>query len=112
MSSRHTRRKLAKAKALAKLEGLAQAERSRRIAATVKANKSSPVSRKAQIVLKPIEGTPLKEKVYIPAIDRNFYPQSCMATLQEKSARGYVARNVKASDYLPHGSVARGFNRG
>ena len=70
MSSRHTRRKLAKAKALAKLEGLAQAERSRRIATTVKANKSSP-------------------------IERNYYPQSCMATLQEKSARGYVASNLR-----------------
>lgn len=87
MSSRHTRRKAAKAKALAKLEGLAQAERSRRIAATVKANKSSP-------------------------IERNYYPASCMGNLQEKATRGYVARNVKASDYLPHGSVARGFNKG
>lgn len=87
MSSRHTRRKAAKAKAEARLEQLAQAERSRRIGQTVKANKSAP-------------------------IERNYYPQSCMADLTSKAAFGYVARNAKAADYLPKGTVARGFNKG
>ena len=45
MSSRHTRRKLAKAKQADKLVTLAQAERSRRIHAIVLANKSVPVER-------------------------------------------------------------------
>jgi len=87
MSSRHTRRKAAKAKAEAKLEGLAQAERSRRIAKQVLSNRQAP-------------------------IERNYYPASCMGNLAEKATRGYVARNVKAADYLPKGSVANGFNRG
>lgn len=87
MSTRHERRKSAKVKAEARLEGLAQAERSRRIAKTVKANKSAP-------------------------IERNYYPSSCMGNLAERSFRGYVARNTKQADYLPRGSVAHGFNKG
>lgn len=87
MSSRHTRRKLAAKRAEAKLEGLAQAERSRRIAKTVKANKSAP-------------------------IERNYYPGSVMGNLGEYATRGYVARNTKSLDFLPRGTVARGFNKG
>lgn len=87
MSSRHTRRKASKANQQRKLEGLAQAERSRQIAETVRKNKSSP-------------------------IERNYYGPSCLADLGAKSHRGYVARNAKALDYLPKGTVAHGFNRG
>jgi hypothetical protein len=87
VSSRHQRRKAAKAKAAERLEGLAQAERSRRVAVTVKANKSAP-------------------------IERNYYPASIMGNLSEYASRGYVARNTKSLDFLPRGSVARGFNKG
>jgi hypothetical protein len=87
MSSRHTRRKSAKAKQLAKAEGIAQAARSYEVAAIVKANKSSP-------------------------IERNYYRSSPMGRLAEYSHRGYVARNSKGLDYLPKGTVAHGFNRG
>lgn len=45
MSSRHTRRKAAKAKQLAKAQGLAMAERSMTIAAIVKQNRNAPNER-------------------------------------------------------------------
>jgi len=85
--NRHQRRKLARVKAEEKLLGLAQAERSRRIAETVKANKSAP-------------------------IERNYYPQSVFAGFASRSHSGYVCHNIKGQDFLPKGSVARGFNRG
>jgi len=65
MSSRHTRRKLAKAKAQAKLEALAKAARSAMIADVVKANKSAP-------------------------IERNYYRPSPMGRLGEFAPRGVV----------------------
>lgn len=71
MSSRHTRRKLAKAKQAEKLIALARAERSRQIAETVRKNKSSP-------------------------IERNYYPSSLMGRLAEFSHRAYVTRPSQA----------------
>ena len=68
MSSRHTRRKAAKAKQLAKAEGIAQAHRSWQIAQIVKANMSAP-------------------------IERNYYPSSIMGRLDSLSHRGYVCHN-------------------
>ena len=87
MSSRHTRRKRAKAAWVKKAEGLAQASRSAEIAAIVRENKTRP-------------------------IERNYYPQSNMGKLASLSHRGYVARSIKSLDYLPKGSVAHGFNKG
>ena len=55
MSSRHTRRKAAKAKQQTKLEALAQAQRSANIAKIVRENKSAP-------------------------IERNYYPQELIVT--------------------------------
>ena len=68
MSSRHTRRKAAKAKQQAKLEALAQAQRSANIAAIVRANKAAP-------------------------IERNYYAPSLMGRLDSMSHRGYVCHN-------------------
>ena len=68
MSSRHTRRKAAKAKQQTKLEALAQAQRSANIAAIVRANKAAP-------------------------IERNYYPSSNMGRLDNMSHRGYVCHN-------------------
>lgn len=65
MSSRHTRRKLAKARLEAKLEALAMAEKSRQVAKVVKANKAAP-------------------------IERNYYPASSMGRLSETAARAQV----------------------
>lgn len=88
MSSRHTRRKAAKAKAEAKLERLAIAERSRRIAETVNLNKRSP-------------------------IERNYYPTSSpIARGSHMAPRARIMRNTKSLDYMPKGSVAHGFNKG
>lgn len=61
MSSRHTRRKAAKAKAQTKLEALVQAQRSANIAKVVRDNKSAP-------------------------IERNYYPQSSFSDLTSRAA--------------------------
>jgi rRNA-processing protein FCF1 len=71
MSSRHTRRKAAKAKAEAKTLELAKAYRSHLVQETVARNMSQ----------KP---------------ERNYYPpSSCMADLAGKSHRAYVCQNDK-----------------
>lgn len=80
MSSRHTRRKLAKAKAEAKLEGMARAEMSRRIAETVRLNKAAPV-------------------------ERNYYPASSLGRVAEQSAfatgaNGKRVREIE-NEFLP-----------
>lgn len=72
MSSRHTRRKAAKAAAQAKLERLAAAQRSATIGAIVKANKSAPV-------------------------ERNYYPESPMGRLGEHAPRGLVSAGMTYS---------------
>jgi hypothetical protein len=87
MSSRHTRRKAAKLRDYEKLIALAQAERSRQIAAIVRDNMSKP-------------------------IERNYYPSSPMGRLSERATYGRVGTNIKSLDYLPKGSVAHGFNKG
>jgi hypothetical protein len=86
MSSRHTRRKAAKAKATAKLEALAMAEKSRRIAKVVKANLRSPISHLISEEYQ-IEGT------------RNYYPPSLMGSLSEKAATGKVVGHGSAVKY-------------
>lgn len=72
MSSRHTRRKLARERHQRKLEGLAKAARSAMIAGIVKANKSSP-------------------------IERNYYPSSPMGRLGENAPRAKVSGGITYS---------------
>lgn len=87
MSTRHQRRKAAKANAQRKLEGLAQAARAAEVAAIVRKNKSQP-------------------------IERNYYPSSIMGRLAESAAFGRVASNVSHVEYETKGTVANGFNSG
>lgn len=65
MASRHQRRKAAKAKAEARLEGIAIAAKAYEIAKVVRKNKAQPIL-------------------------RNYYPPSLMGRLQETAARGNV----------------------
>lgn len=81
-TSRHQRRKAAKAKAEAKLVQLAQAERSRRIAETVRANKNAPV-------------------------ERNYYPPSSMGNLQQKAATARVTGHASGVIYKDRTRFAR-----
>lgn len=74
MSSRHTRRKAAKAKQLDKLLRLAQAERAKQVGMIVRANKSKP-------------------------IERNYYPASPMGNLGEYAARGNVGGHSTGVSY-------------
>lgn len=87
MANRHQRRKAAERKLTEKMQRIRVANEAYEREKIVKANKRSP-------------------------IERNYYPQSCMANLKGQSHRAYVGRNTKGTDYLPRGSVAHGFNRG
>lgn len=80
MSSRHTRRKAAKAAWVKKAEGLAQASRSAEIAKIVRDNKSRP-------------------------IERNYYPSSPMGRLSEKAPRAIVTGGMTFSR---EGKIVRG----
>ena len=82
MSSRHTRRKAAKARAQEKLIALATAQRSANIAKIVRENKSAP-------------------------IERNYYPQSSFSDLASRAAfcRGANGKRLLA---LPKDQVKRG----
>lgn len=90
MSSRHTRRKVSKAKALDKTLALALASRAKDISMTVRRNKSAPLRRDKQEIWERIEGTNLKKKVTIPAIERNFYPPCSMGNLSERASSARV----------------------
>lgn len=80
--TRHERRKAAKAKREATLEYLANAERSRRIAETVKANKSAPKERNYYAGIRDSLGSLQQEGVFrgrgfkrLRSVDQAFLPR-------------------------------------